>query len=148
MTDATVQAVIVAFFTALPPTLVAWGALSQGKKNGVKADDAIRSAETAATKADVAASKTDALHEETKAIKANTDGKLGELLAENKELREEVKTYQKLTAEMFAVMSAKTGMPITAPSQVLRRKDDPKGGNGDMHRRANDLKPDEPKDET
>lgn len=46
ISDATIQAIVVAMCTALPPTLVAWGALRQGKRNGAKADGiAVKAAE-------------------------------------------------------------------------------------------------------
>ena len=77
MSDATLQAIIVAFFTSLPPTLVAYGALRnskkavlQGQDNGKEIKAAAGNAETAAAKADVAAVKANEAHSETKIIKA------------------------------------------------------------------------------
>lgn len=147
MTDSTIQAIVIAVCTALPPTLVAYGALKQGKKNGDKADTAIANSETAAQKATEVHVETQAIKAQAHDIKAQTDGQLSAMREENKQLREKLdeqytenKHIRDMLAELMSIMSAREGKPIV---QAVRAEDKTgKGGNGGMspHRRKDDPK--------
>jgi len=96
--DATIQIVVTAICTALPPTLVAWAALRQGKTNGKKADGIEakatiieQKADVAITKAESAATSTDTHHQlvsqtlgvlatGTEAIRSQSNGNTDKLL--------------------------------------------------------------------
>jgi len=138
VTDATIQAIVVAALTALPPTIVAWGALRQGQSNGRKVDQAASSADAAAMKAETAAThasdtaaKVEAVRMATQDIStqsdkiaAQTNGHLtkltdevNQLMARNEGLEKTVTTLVNiLTATRVLEASADRKETITVPA--------------------------------
>ena len=162
MSDATLQAIIVAFFTSLPPTLVAYGALRnskkavlQGQDNGAKIEAAAGNAETAAAKADVAAVKANEAHSETKIIKAEaqiiksqTDGQFDKMRAEIKQLHQELMDVYRENAALRSILSARESKPageaVRHDDQISSETGAPQrvGGNGDaQHQRRRRTDP-------
>jgi len=164
VSDATLQAIIVAFFTSLPPTLVAYGALRnskkavlQGQDNGAKIEAAAGNAETAAAKADVAAVKANEAHSETKIIKAEaqiiksqTDGQFDKMRAEIKQLHQELMDVYRENAALRSILSAREKKPageavrsddaISSETGTLKKT----VANQKQRRRASDPKADDP----
>jgi len=138
MTDATIQAIVVAIVTALPPTIVAWGALRQGQSNGRKVDQVATSADVAAVKADKAASsanaaaiKAEEVHTATQGIAAKSDqiaaqtnghltkltDEVNKLMARNEGLEKTVTTLVNiLTASRVLEANAERKESITVPA--------------------------------
>jgi len=131
-------AIALAAISALPPTLVAWGALRQGRKNGMKADQAAANAEVAAEKAEVAATHanstavkieevraaTQEISTQSDKIAAQTNGHLtkltnevNQLMARNEGLEKTVTTLVNiLTATRVLEASAEGKGSVTVPS--------------------------------
>jgi len=162
MTDATIQAIVVAIVTALPPTIVAWGALRQGQSNGRKVDQVATSADVAAVKADKAASsanaaavKAEEVHTATQGIAAKSDqiaaqtnghltkltDEVNKLMARNEGLEKTVTTLVNiLTAARVLEASTERKESITVPAvrtedlnQVIQTIQDIREKGGDDH---------------
>lgn len=106
MTDEAVLRIVAAVCTALPPTLVAWGALRQGKKNGVTAEAAAASADIAATQADTAAKKADELHDITKTVANNTNGHLSQLTSDLGRAMTQIKGLEDTVVTLSSILTA------------------------------------------
>jgi hypothetical protein len=131
-------AVVLAALSALPPTLVAWGALRQGRSNGRKADLAASNAGKAAIKAEVAAThasstalKVDEVRAATQEISTQSDkiaaqtnghltkltNEVNQLMARNEGLEKTVTTLVNiLTATRVLEASAERKESITVPA--------------------------------
>jgi len=131
-------AVVLAALSALPPTLVAWGALRQGQSNGRKVDQAASSASAAAVKAETAAAHasttaakvdevrmaTQEISSQSDKIAAQTNGHLtkltnevNQLMARNEGLEKTVTTLVNiLTATRVLEASAERKESITVPA--------------------------------
>ena len=131
-------AIALAAISALPPTLVAWGALRQSRKNGEKADLAATNAGVAAVKADVAATHalsnaqkveevrvaTQDISAQSDKIAAQTNGHLtkltnevNQLMARNEGLEKTVTTLVNILTATRVLEASSEGKPsVTVPS--------------------------------
>lgn len=136
--EMTWQVIIVAFLGALPPTILAWRGLQQGRSNGADIKGATATAAIAAKKASAAEDRVEEVHTTTQAIveqagviQKQTDGQLkvlitqiADLSKQNEQLlqrsEQQVRTINTLanilTATRVAEASAGGQGTVTVPS--------------------------------